>query len=1422
MKEEGFNRLASGFMAVCMLAGLLLTAGQPMSAYAEETSDNVQNPTVTEEVYQEKPPGENMGNTLLFKTDMVMTSGATQIPSGDYTISTNGDYQLDEEYTGVITIAGDVNTVKIIGSSEHVDASIVIAGDRTEAIDLTIENLNITSQPNSSPVDFGNAGDYPHRLYISGTCRLEALDWAPSAALRVPDGVQLTINRAAGLSSDSQAQMTVIGGKWSSGIGGSDNEAGGSITISGGTITATGGSYGAGIGGGRNGAGENITIEGGTITAIGGNSGAGIGGGRYGAGGNITISGGIVNAAGGPSEPAGGAAIGGGRAGSGTNITISGGEVTAQGGHRSAGIGGGGWSSSSDGTDNYGSGSNITISGGTVTATGGDYGAGIGGGIHGTGGGILISAGTVTANGGKFGAGIGGGYEASAGDITISGGSVTSAGGIWGGAGIGGGFEGNGGAVTIIGAPMIIAKGSSEINVGENIGKGAFVEDSGTLKNGDGEDLAYLLFNTDGIANVNLTIEGMGEYFTGSQGLCGIIVPRPGSVAYTAGKGGYAAVRGTEPVSFANHTIDLGMIEDNTPPTVSNVTPLIMNECIPVEVTCYDDYGIYGTLYLVPKANEAYTSKADLDGIDTKRTEYLESPVTSVGIATSGLEDGAYQVYLADSAENVSSPSENIVIDTAPPVLDSAERNDNTHITVTLSENCTGLTKDSSGGFIVHESGNSGIIYEVTSITQADDARCVILTVADMGISAKEGVTVKYTSVGDGTVQDMAGNYMTTDSTGIMLAAWDTTAPAIDEAVIGGGNAYIDVFFSEGVCGADDGTSPLTKEKLALVFAQNEGTAVSAEISSVKRNDSTVGDIAAELTGGETVVRVFLVISGTPSGFESIEIKPADGSSIFDTAGNAMADAQTTGARILSDLKAPAVGDGGTISADSITHSSMYLAWTAASDEATDQADLMYRIVSSTENNIDSVESAEENGIVEEDWCRSLTGWQAAELTANTAYYFNVIVRDQAGNKAAYNTVRVSTRGMGGSSRTPAAVPKLTAEISSAYEKILAEVVYDSGPGNAAVWVDEKSLNRLLERAEAYESGTETIVVNMPLVEAARAYTLETSITGLSSGGTRNKILLNTILGTVGIPDNMLTGWEEAAGEKMAVTISRGDKAGLPPNVKDIIGDRPLVQFTLAVDGKQMDWNNPDAPVTVSIPYEPTAEELSDPEHITVWYIDGSGSVVGVPTGRYDPVTGTVTFATTHFSNYAVAYVKKTFNDLNSVEWARKPIVVLASKGIVKGATDNEYYPSINITRAEFLYSLVRTLGVDARIEGNFDDIDKNAYYCRELAIAKRLGITSGTGNNKFSPDASITRQDMMVLTERVLRMLNRLKAQVSASELDTFADKALVADYAADSIAALVKEGLIVGGGSKVNPLGNTTRAEAAVFLYRIYGKFQ
>ncbi|MFD1909848.1 S-layer homology domain-containing protein [Paenibacillus rhizoplanae] len=64
------------------------------------------------------------------------------------------------------------------------------------------------------------------------------------------------------------------------------------------------------------------------------------------------------------------------------------------------------------------------------------------------------------------------------------------------------------------------------------------------------------------------------------------------------------------------------------------------------------------------------------------------------------------------------------------------------------------------------------------------------------------------------------------------------------------------------------------------------------------------------------------------------------------------------------------------------------------------------------------------------------------------------------------------------------------------------------------------------------------------------------------------------------------------------------------------------------------------------------------------------------------------------------------------------------------------------------------------------------------------------------------------------------MNTQGTAADLEKFSDKSKVASYAMGSVAAMVKEGLIQGGGNKINPAGNTTRAEAAVFLYRLYNK--
>jgi hypothetical protein len=382
----------------------------------------------------------------------------------------------------------------------------------------------------------------------------------------------------------------------------------------------------------------------------------------------------------------------------------------------------------------------------------------------------------------------------------------------------------------------------------------------------------------------------------------------------------------------------------------------------------------------------------------------------------------------------------------------------------------------------------------------------------------------------------------------------------------------------------------------------------------------------------------------------------------------------------------------------------------------------------------------------------------------------------------------------------------------------------ESLPDNTPVHVDTQTgiaTVDLEDIAGDIFSGEGISAVTIPPISGVNAYTIELPADSLKGDVWEGAFNFSTEIGDITIPSNMLEGTPEAVGKKIGITISWVDKSVLSANLQEAIGDKPLVQLTLTLDGIRSQWDNPLAPITVSIPYTPTAEELVDPEHTVVWYIDGEGNVISVPNGRYNPETGRVTFTTTHFSYYAVAFVHKTFGDLDSVLWAKKPIEVMASKGIILGTGGNSYSPGLSITRADYLLLLVRTLGLRAQVDDNFDDVEPDAYYYEGVGIAKKLGITLGVGNSRFLPREQITRQDMMVLTQRALEQFKGLEVPANTSVLEQFADQEDIAVYAKESLAVLVEEGLILGSGGKMNPRQWTTRAEAAVFLYRVYDKY-
>ena len=106
------------------------------------------------------------------------------------------------------------------------------------------------------------------------------------------------------------------------------------------------------------------------------------------------------------------------------------------------------------------------------------------------------------------------------------------------------------------------------------------------------------------------------------------------------------------------------------------------------------------------------------------------------------------------------------------------------------------------------------------------------------------------------------------------------------------------------------------------------------------------------------------------------------------------------------------------------------------------------------------------------------------------------------------------------------------------------------------------------------------------------------------------------------------------------------------------------------------------------------------------------------------------------------------------------------------------------------------------------------------MGIAKALGIVKGTGNNMGSPREAITRQEMMVMAARALRLDSKLD-EGTIENLEAIYDKDDIADYAILDIASLVKSGIIPEQeGNTIRPAQQATRAEAAKLIYRIYSK--
>ena len=157
-----------------------------------------------------------------------------------------------------------------------------------------------------------------------------------------------------------------------------------------------------------------------------------------------------------------------------------------------------------------------------------------------------------------------------------------------------------------------------------------------------------------------------------------------------------------------------------------------------------------------------------------------------------------------------------------------------------------------------------------------------------------------------------------------------------------------------------------------------------------------------------------------------------------------------------------------------------------------------------------------------------------------------------------------------------------------------------------------------------------------------------------------------------------------------------------------------------------------------------------------------------------------------------------------AVKWA-------AENGITGGVGNSLFAPNQPCTRAQIVTFLWRAAGSpEPKSMSSFSDVSADSYYAKAVAWAVENGITTGTGDGKFSPDATCTRAQSVTFLFRAIGKLVDSKAEFS----DVLTDS-----YYANAVAWAVENGVTNGiGDGLFGPNNSCTRAQIVTFLFRAY----
>ena len=176
-----------------------------------------------------------------------------------------------------------------------------------------------------------------------------------------------------------------------------------------------------------------------------------------------------------------------------------------------------------------------------------------------------------------------------------------------------------------------------------------------------------------------------------------------------------------------------------------------------------------------------------------------------------------------------------------------------------------------------------------------------------------------------------------------------------------------------------------------------------------------------------------------------------------------------------------------------------------------------------------------------------------------------------------------------------------------------------------------------------------------------------------------------------------------------------------------------------------------------------------------------------------------------------------SFSDMNGYSSYAGSVGLMTNLGIINGVGNNKFNPTGTVTRGEWITMLYRAAGSPAVYSSvSFTDVPS---WCKDaVQWAVQNGITDGIGNNKFGPDMTLDRMQIVTFMYRFAKLQGM---DVSSTlYLSAYTDGNTVDAWAQPAMKWALQKGYLDPVGGKIQPKGTMTRVLVADCLARLLTK--